>query len=139
MSEKELRYDQDAYYTDTSEWLRFEGDEALVGITDYAQDQLSDIVYVELPDVGDTFAQGDSFGVVESVKAASDCYLPLSGEITATNGDLDDAPELMNEDPYGAAWMVKVKPSNKDKELGNLMDAAAYKEYIRKELEEGGH
>jgi glycine cleavage system H protein len=138
MSEKELRYDQKAYYTKTSEWVRFEGAEALVGITDYAQDQLSDIVYVELPDVGESFAQGDSFGVVESVKAASDCYMPLSGEVTATNDELVDAPESMNEDPY-AAWMIKFKPSNKDKEMAKLMDAAAYEKFIQEEMEKGGH
>jgi glycine cleavage system H protein len=139
MSEKELRYDPGAYYTETSEWVRFEGDGAVVGITDYAQDQLSDIVYVEFPDVGDAFAQGDSFGVVESVKAASDCYMPLSGEITAANDELEGAPELMNEDPYGAAWMIKLKPSNKDEELGKLMDAAAYEKFIQEEIEKGGH
>jgi glycine cleavage system H protein len=138
MSEKELRYDPDAYYTKTSEWLRFEGDEALVGITDYAQDQLSDIVYVESPEVGETFAQGDPFGVVESVKAASDCYMPLSGEVTAANEELVDAPELMNEDPY-AAWMIKFKPSNKDAEMGKLMDAAAYEKFVQEEIEKGGH
>lgn len=138
MSEKELRYDPKAYYTKTSEWVRFEGDEALVGITDYAQDQLSDIVYVELPEVGETFSQGDPFGVVESVKTASDCYMPLSGEVTAANEELTDAPELINQDPY-AAWIIKIKPGDKEGELGNLMDVEAYAAFVQEDIEKGGH
>lgn len=116
-------------YTKEDEWLRVDGDEATVGITDHAQDALSDIVFLELPDVGTAFNTGDTFGVVESVKAAGDLYMPVSGEITAVNDDLVDAPDLVNSDPYGAAWMIRIKLSNPD-ELGGLMDAAAYTAYL---------
>lgn len=116
-------------YTKEDEWIKVEGDEATVGVTDHAQDALSDIVYLELPDVGDTFGMGDTFGVVESVKAAGDLYIPVSGEITAVNETLDDNPELVNSDPYGAAWIVKVKLSSPD-ELDELMDANAYAQYL---------
>ena len=95
-------------YTEEDEWLKIEGDEATIGITDHAQDSLSDIVYLELPDVGDSFEQGDTFGVVESVKAAADLYMPINGEVTAVNDDLVDDPEAINTDAY-SAWMIKVK------------------------------
>ncbi|MEW6233391.1 MAG: glycine cleavage system protein GcvH [Chloroflexota bacterium] len=126
---------EDLKYTKTHEWARVEGGEAVVGITDYAQEQLSDIVFVELPGIGDSFKQGDSFGVVESVKAASDFYTPLSGTVTAANDALLKDPALVNKDPYGAAWMVKLQPVDL-KELGNLMDAAAYARFLETE---GGH
>ena len=116
-------------YTKEDEWIKVDGDEALVGITDHAQDALSDIVYLELPDIGDSFAMGETFGVIESVKAAADLYMPVSGEITAVNEDLIDNPELVNSDPYGEAWMVKVKISNPD-ELDELMDTDAYTKYL---------
>lgn len=116
-------------YTKEDEWIKVEGDEATVGVTDHAQDALSDIVYLELPDVGDSFGMGDTFGVVESVKAAADLYMPVSGEVTAVNEDLIDTPELVNSDPYGAAWMVKLKLSN-PAELDNLMDADTYTKYL---------
>lgn len=112
-------------YQATDEWIRLEGEEATVGITDYAQDQLNDIVFLELPAVGDTFAQGDSFGVVESVKAASDLHLPASGTVTAVNDAVEDEPELANADPYGAAWLVRIRLGDAG-ELAGLMDAAAY-------------
>ena len=112
-------------YQATDEWIRLEGEEATVGITDYAQDQLNDIVFFELPAVGDTFAQGDSFGVVESVKAASDLHLPAGGTVTAVNDSVEDEPELANADPYGAAWLVRVRLDDAG-ELAGLMDAAAY-------------
>jgi glycine cleavage system H protein len=115
-------------YTKDDEWLKVEGDEGTVGITDYAQDALSDIVYVELPDVGDSVGAGETFGVVESVKAASDMYSPVSGEVTAANEDILDAPEILNTDPYGEGWMVKIKLSD-PAELEELMDAAAYAAY----------
>ena len=116
-------------YTKEDEWVKVEDDEATIGVTDHAQDALSDIVYLELPDVGDSFAMGESFGVIESVKAAADLYMPFSGEITAVNEDLIDIPETVNSDPYGEAWMVKVKLSNPD-ELDELMDADAYTTYL---------
>ena len=112
-------------YQDSDEWLRLEGAEAIVGLTDYAQDQLNDIVFLELPAVGETFAQGESFGVVESVKAASDLQLPAGGTVTAVNSTVEDEPELANADPYGEAWLIRIHLSDQG-ELGNLMDAAAY-------------
>ena len=118
-------------YTKEDEWIKVDGGEATVGVTDHAQDALSDIVYLELPDVGDSFGMGDTFGVVESVKAAADLYMPISGEITAVNEDLVDAPETVNSDPYGAAWMVKVKLSN-PAELDDLMNADVYTTYLAK-------
>ncbi len=116
-------------YTKEDEWIKVDGDEATVGVTDHAQDALSDIVYLELPDVGDSFAMGDDFGVVESVKAAADLYMPVSGEVTAVNEDLIDAPELINSDPYGEAWLVKIKISD-PAELDEMMDADAYAAYL---------
>lgn len=118
----------DLRYTKEDEWVRVEGDTATVGITDYAQDSLSDIVYLELPSEGDFFGEGETFGVVESVKAAADLFMPLSGDITAVNEDLIDAPETVNSDPYGDAWMVKIKMSEPD-QLDDLMDADAYQKY----------
>lgn len=119
----------DLHYTKEDEWVQVEGDEATIGITDYAQDSLSDIVYLELPNVGDFFGTGETFGVVESVKAAADLYMPLSGDITAVNEDLVDTPEAINEDPYGRAWMIKIKMSELE-QLESLMDAAAYESYL---------
>ncbi len=119
----------DLKYTKDDEWVRVEDDEAVIGITDYAQDSLSDIVYLELPDVGDSFDAEDVFGVVESVKAASDLLMPVAGEVTAVNEALIDTPEQINSDPYGEAWMIKVKVDNLG-DLDNLMDAAAYGKYL---------
>ena len=119
----ELKYSQD------DEWVRVEGDTATIGITDYAQDSLSDIVYLELPNEGDFFGVGETFGVVESVKAAADLLMPVSGDVIAVNEDLIDTPEGLNTDPYGEAWLVKVKMSA-PAELDNLMDAAAYEKYL---------
>jgi glycine cleavage system H protein len=118
----------DLRYTKDDEWVRVEGDEATVGVTDYAQDALSDIVYLELPSEGDFFGVGETFGVVESVKAASDLYMPVSGDITAINDALVDNPELINQDPYGEAWMIKIKMSEPG-QLDDLMDAEAYRKY----------
>ena len=118
----------DLKYAKSDEWVRLEGDTATVGITDYAQNQLSDIVFVELPEVGVSFKPGESFGSLESVKAASDIYLPVSGQVTEVNGALADTPELVNRDPYGGAWMVKVKIADAG-DLPALMDAAAYQKY----------
>lgn len=118
----------DLKYTNNDEWVRVDGDTAISGVTDYAQNALSDVVYVELPSVGDTFAQNQAYGSVESVKAASEVYLALSGTITEVNDALTTQPELVNSDPYGAGWMVKFKASDLS-ELGNLMDVAAYIAY----------
>lgn len=112
-------------YTEDDEWIRLEGDTATIGITDFAQDQLSDIVYVEHPDVGTTFDKGDIFGVVESVKAAGDMHMPGSGEVVEVNEKLEDEPELVNSDPYGEGWFIKVKLDDPS-ELDGLMDAEAY-------------
>lgn len=116
-------------YTKEDEWILIEGEIATIGITDYAQDSLADVVYFELPEVGDSLAAGDEFGVVESVKAAADLYAPLSGEVLEVNSALEDAPELANSDPYGEAWILKMKIGNAS-EVDNLMDAAAYKAYL---------
>jgi glycine cleavage system H protein len=107
-----MKLDANAKYQDTHEWARQEGDLIVCGITDHAQDSLSDVVYVELPEVGAVMEQGDIFGVVESVKAASDLYIPMSGEIVEVNDTLEDEPELVNEDAYGQGWMIKFKPSD---------------------------
>lgn len=114
-------------YTKEDEWVKVDGDIATVGVTDFAQDSLSDIVYLELPDAGDTVSAGESFGVIESVKAASDLYSPLTGEITEINEALIDTPETTNEDPYGEAWLVKIKMSDLS-ELDGLMSPKAYAE-----------
>ncbi len=119
----------DLLYTSDDEWLRRDGDEAVIGITDYAQDALSDIVYVELPSAGDSFAQGATFGTVESVKAASDLLMPVSGEIVAVNDSLADTPEQLNSDPFGDAWLIRIAISDAS-ELDGLMDATAYEAYI---------
>ncbi|RFB04990.1 glycine cleavage system protein GcvH [Parvularcula marina] len=115
-------------YTKDHEWVRMEGDVAVVGITPHAAEQLGDVVFVELPDVGKSFSAHDDMAVVESVKAASDVYAPISGEIAETNGDIVDAPEKVNEDAGGAAWFVKIKPSDMA-EIDALMDEAAYKDF----------
>jgi glycine cleavage system H protein len=115
----------DLRYTRDHEWVRLEGDEATVGITQYAADQLGDIVFVELPDVGRTLEGARAFGVVESVKAVSDLFAPVAGEVVATNDELAGGPELVNSDPYGAGWMVKLRVSDAG-DLDDLLDAAAY-------------
>lgn len=117
----------DLRYAKTDEWVRVEGDEAVIGISDYAQDALSDIVYVELPGVGDTIEAGQPFGVVESVKAASDVLIPIGGEVVAVNDAAVDAPESLNGDPYGT-WLVRVRISDAS-QIDKLMDAAAYEAY----------
>ena len=117
----------DLRYTKDHEWIRVEGDIATVGITEYAASQLGDIVFVELPVVGRSLAQGATFGVVESVKAVSDLYAPVSGEVTEGNAALADAPELVNGDPYGAGWMVRLRVTDAA-EIEALLDPAAYDE-----------
>lgn len=124
-----MKFDPNCKYDQEHEWVRVEGDEAIIGISDYAQDQLSDVVYVELPEVGDTFDKGDIFAVVESVKAASDVYMPISGDILEINEALEDSPELVNEDPFGEAWFVRVSMADPG-ELDELMDVDEYKEFV---------
>ena len=121
----ELNLPDDVRYTEDHEWAQQEGDAVKVGITDYAQDQLGDIVFVELPEPGDTFGKGDEFGTLESVKAVSELFMPIDGEILAVNEALEDAPELVNSEPYGGGWMVKIKPDDSSA-LDALMDKAAY-------------
>ena len=123
------------YYTKEHEWARVEDNKVTVGIDDYAQKLLKDIVYVELPDKGITVEQMKSFGIVESVKAVSDLYAPVSGAIADLNMRLDDEPELVNTGPYGGGWMIKIEPSNLDADLANLMNAESYAEYIKKLME----
>ncbi len=127
-------YPEDCLYTREHEWIRVEDDVGVIGITDYAQEALGDIVYVELPSVGDHFSQGEPFGNVESVKAVSELYMPVSGEIVEVNEDLAESPQLVNEDPYGDGWMVKIALSDPT-ELETLMSASEYEEYVREEKE----
>jgi glycine cleavage system H protein len=125
-SRAESQIPADLKYTDNDEWVRVDGDTAITGITDYAQDQLSDIVFVEyLLDEGDQGSKGDTSATVESVKAAADVYLPVSGEIIAVNEELADSPELINSDPFGDAWMYKIKLSDPS-EINDLLDVAGY-------------
>jgi glycine cleavage system H protein len=115
-------------YTRTDEWVKLDGDEAVIGVTDYAQSALSDLVYVELPQVGDSFKAGERFGTVESVKAASDVSMPIGGTVVAVNSELEGTPEKVNQEPYGAGWFIRIKPVNAA-EMGALLDAAAYERY----------
>ena len=120
----------DLKYSKDHEWVKVEGDLVIVGITDYAQHSLHEITFVELPEVGSIVEADSECGLVESMKASSDIFSPLSGEIAEVNSDLEDAPELVNEEPYGKGWMFKIKPSNLDGEMKSLMDAKAYGELI---------
>jgi glycine cleavage system H protein len=117
------------YYSKDHEWLRVEGETGTVGITDHAQNSLGDVVYVELPKSGETFAAHDTFGSVESVKAVSELFLPIAGEVTEVNESLTDEPEKVNTDPYGDGWMLRVKLSNRG-EVDSLLSAAEYEDYI---------
>jgi glycine cleavage system H protein len=121
----ELKFPEELRYAEDHEWAKAQGDTVVIGISDYAQDQLGDVVFVELPQVGDTFAKGDEFGTVESVKAVSELYMPVGGEIVAANTALEDAPELVNNEPYTGGWMVEVKVQNAG-ELDTLMTRDAY-------------
>ena len=114
-------------YTKDHEWVRVEGDEAVVGITQYAADQLGDIVFVELPDAGRSLDQHATFGVVESVKAVSDLFAPVAGEVTSTNDELTGSPEVVNTDPYGAGWMLRVRLAD-PAQVEALLDASAYEQ-----------
>ena len=129
MSDKPVTYMSGCKYADSHEWAKPEGDVVVVGVSDYAQNQLGDVVFVELPTVGKDVEAGKAFGVIESVKAASDLYAPVSGQVTAINESLSIDPALVNKDAFGAGWMIKIKPSNPG-DLGNLLDAAAYQKKI---------
>jgi glycine cleavage system H protein len=120
---------EDLKYTKEHEWARIEGDIATIGITDYAQGELGDIVYLELPEVGSEIAKEESFGTVEAVKAVSDLYAPLSGEVVEVNETLQDVPETVNSDPYGSGWLIKIKITNPG-EIDDLLDSADYKALI---------
>jgi len=124
-----MEFPSDLKYSKEHEWVRLEGETAVIGISDHAQDELGDVVYVELPEVGRGLKQDETFGVVESVKAVSDVYTPLSGEIAEVNTKLGDEPELINNAPYGDGWIIKLKTSDLG-EMDGLMDAAAYQEFI---------
>ncbi len=125
-------YPEDFRYTKEHEWVKAEGDVGVVGITDHAQEELGDIVYVDLPKVGTTLEQGKSLGSVESVKAVSDIYSPVSGEVIEINESLTTAPEKLNEDPHGAAWLVKLRMSAPD-EVKQLLSSSDYQTYIKAE------
>jgi glycine cleavage system H protein len=122
----------DLKYTRDHEWVRVEGDRGTVGITDYAQKQLGDVVYVELPDAGRALKEHETFGTVESVKAVSELFSPVAGEVVESNSALVQKPEVINTDPYGAAWMIKVRLSD-PKAVAALMDAAAYRKFVESE------
>jgi glycine cleavage system H protein len=124
-----LNIPEDLQYTKSHEWVRIEGDTATIGITDHAQDELGDVVFVELPDEGDTFDAGDSFGTVESVKAVSDLYTPVGGEVVEVNSALEDAPENINEDPYGEGWIVKLRTTDE----ADLLSAEEYEKVVEVE------
>ena len=126
----ELNLPNDVRYAESHEWAKLEGDKVKVGITDYAQDQLGDIVFVELPEIGDSLEKGEEFGTVESVKAVSELYMPVSGEIVAVNSDLEDMPEHVNNTPYSDGWMIEVKPDNPS-EMDDLLTHDAYLEKLK--------
>ena len=126
----ELNFPDDVLYSDDHEWAKTENSEAVIGISDYAQDQLGDIVFVELPQVGDKFEKGAEFGTVESVKAVSELFLPVSGEVVAVNDALEDAPELVNNEPYTGGWMIRVK-LDETSELDQLMNKSTYLESLK--------
>lgn len=122
-------------YTKTHEWVKVEGDVATVGLTDFAQSELGDITYIELPEAGMELSQSDSFGVVESVKAASDVYSPISGEVIEGNSEAEDAPEMVNQSPFQDAWLIKIRIADPS-QLDGLLDADAYEKFME---ESGGH
>ena len=124
-----MNFPQNLRYTNEHEWIRVEGDIAYVGITDYAQDQLGDIVFVDIPTVGESLEAGESFGTIEVVKTISDLFLPVEGEVLEQNEALEENPDLVNIDPYGVGWLIKMKPVEL-KDVENLLDAEAYKAVV---------
>ncbi|MFC1802470.1 glycine cleavage system protein GcvH [Thermoproteota archaeon] len=132
MMSDEYKIEEGLYYTKEHEWAKkLDNGTVAVGVDDYAQSQLHEIVYVEPPETDSEVNQFEAIGAVESVKAVSDFYSPVSGKVVEVNESLLDSPELINNDPYGDGWIAKIEPSNLDGDLGNLMDAAAYKEFIK--------
>jgi len=127
-----MDFPSDLKYSKEHEWVKLEGETATVGITDYAQDSLGDVVYVELPSEGGSVTKGEPFGVVESVKAVSDLYAPVSGSVTEVNDAVVDSTDAVNEDPYGDAWMIRVKVESPD-ELDDLMNSEEYQAFIEEE------
>jgi glycine cleavage system H protein len=130
----EYEFPSNLRFSKEDEWARLEGGRVTVGITDYAQSQLGDIVFVELPEVGRTVEKGEPFGVIESVKAVSDLYAPISGEIVEVNADLTERPEQVNEDCYGDGWMIAIVPADED-EVEELLDANGYQEHVKSRKE----
>ncbi|NHI89045.1 MAG: glycine cleavage system protein GcvH [Candidatus Thorarchaeota archaeon] len=128
MSDTDVK--DDRKYSKDHEWVKVEGGLVVVGITDFAQNSLHEITFVEISEVGTTLEASNECGLVESMKASSDIFSPIGGEIVEVNTELEDAPEIVNEDPYGKGWMFKLKPSNLDADIAGLMDAAAYKDFI---------
>jgi glycine cleavage system H protein len=126
-----MNFPENLKYTKDHEWIQIDGETGIVGITDYAQGELGDVVFVELPSVGKVVKAHDTFGTIEAVKAVSDLYAPVSGSVVAVNPELEKTPEIVNKDPYGKGWMVKVTVSNVS-EVANLLSAAAYKQLIGK-------
>jgi len=129
-----MNFPEDLQYTRDHEWARVQGKRVTVGITDFAQDQLGDVVYVEFPDVGDVVKKGEAFGVVESTKAVSDLFAPVSGKVVEVNSPLADAPETVNEDPYEEGWMIVVEITD-PKELAELLDGPTYRKFVEEEQE----
>jgi glycine cleavage system H protein len=127
-----MNFPDDLHYTKEHEWVRLEGAEGVVGITDFAQDALGDVVFVELPAVGTTLSQGQTFGVVESNKTVSDLFAPVSGRVTAVNQALREEPEAVNRDPYGAGWMIRIAVARRE-DVEQLLDAAAYHSFVASE------
>lgn len=124
-----MNFPSNVKYTSEHEWIRLEGEIAYVGITDYAQDQLGDIVFVDIPTEGETLEKGETFGTIEVVKTVSDLFLPIGGEVLEINPELEENPELVNKDPYGEGWLIKIKPTDVS-EMDDLLDAEAYKQTI---------
>ena len=124
-----MKFPTNVKYTSEHEWIRLEGEEGYVGITDYAQDQLGDIVFVDVPTEGETLEKGEAFGSIEVVKTVSDLFIPIGGEVLVVNPALEENPELVNKDPYGEGWLIKIKPANVA-EMEDLLDAEAYQKLI---------
>jgi len=127
-----MKFPEELLYTETHEWVRVEGNQVTIGLTDYAQSQLKDIVYVDMPEAGSEFKKGDSLGVVESVKTVADVYTPVTGKVVEANFTLKDHPQFVNEDPYGKGWLVKMEIQNRE-ELGRLLSSEAYQGSLPKE------
>ena len=124
-----MNFPSNVKYTSEHEWIRLEGEEAFVGITDYAQDQLGDIVFVDVPTEGETLEKGEAFGSIEVVKTVSDLFIPIGGEVVEVNPALEENPELVNKDPYGEGWLIRIKPTDVA-EMEELLDAEGYKQLI---------